>query len=524
MNAYTPGSIHTKDTAKFWKEELKASGWVMDVIENGYVIPFESLPKEYEEPNNSSAKKNMKFVREEVRELARTGVVEYRLEKPHCVSPLTVSEKNLPDGQSKQRLCLDGSRCINLHMREEKVTLAHFQRSLELTKQGDYQTKYDLKSAYHHIKISETQTKYLGFAIEKEDGSVEYYVFLYLAFGVASAVHAITKMFKPINAYFHSFGIRHSIYIDDGRALSDSPEQAEKTRKFICQTLLRAGWIVEAKKSDQEGQSSQVKSYLGFTIDTQEMKVSIPREKCSSIRKTVQDTVSHGEKFMKAKELAKTLGKMVATEPALGKMPIMAARAGYIQLEIATEKDGWNTSLSLNKETIAGLNFFIENMEQFNNSPIRTEATEISVVSIVGPPDKFIKTGFVANHVCTKERQIWASDASGFATCAYSIEGDNLYFRGKLDKEEKETSSGQRELLAVRHTLEYYMKNWTRKNEITNIYWLTDSTHLVTFLTKGSGKLIIQREVFRVMDICQCMKIKIIPIHSGQRIKGHGHR
>ena len=141
-------------------------------------------------------------------------------------------------------------------MREEKVTLAHFQRSLELTKQGDYQTKYDLKSAYHHIKISETQTKYLGFAIEKEDGSVEYYVFLYLAFGVASAVHAITKMFKPINAYFHSFGIRHSIYIDDGRALSDSPEQAEKTRKFICQTLLRAGWIVEAKKSDQEGQTS----------------------------------------------------------------------------------------------------------------------------------------------------------------------------------------------------------------------------------------------------------------------------
>ena len=97
MNAYTPGSIHTKDTAKFWKEELKASGWVMDVIENGYVIPFESLPKEYKEPNNSSAKKNMKFVREEVRILARTGVVEYRLEKPHCVSPLTVSKIFLPD-------------------------------------------------------------------------------------------------------------------------------------------------------------------------------------------------------------------------------------------------------------------------------------------------------------------------------------------------------------------------------------------------------------------------------------------
>lgn len=510
---FTPGSIHSLEAAKFWKEELKANDWVMGVIEKGYIIPFKSTPENYEEANNRSAKKNMEFVREEVRELVKLGVVERSLKKPHCVSPLTVSEKTITEGKTKLRLCLDGSRCINLHIQEEKVTLTHFQRSLELTKQGDFQTKYDLKSAYHHIKIYKPQTKYLGFAIENEKGGIEYYVFLYLPFGLASAVHAITKIFKPINAYLHSLGIRHAIYIDDGRALADSPEIAEKNRQTIYQTLKQAGWIIETNKSDQEGQSSQVKSYLGFIIDTKEMTVSLSPEKILAVRKSVEDTLEQGRKPMKAKELAKTLGKMVSTEPALGGMPLMAARAGYIQLEIATEKDGWNTTFSLSKETMAGLNYFIENLHQFNHTPIRTDATEISVLSIIGPPDKFITKDFVANHVRTKEKQIWASDASGFATCAYSIQGDDLYFRGKLDQEQKQTSSGHRELMAVRYTLEYYMKKWDRKNETTNIYWLTDSTNLVTFLTKGSGKIAIQREVFRVMDICQRMKLKIIPIH-----------
>ncbi|XP_045028545.1 uncharacterized protein LOC116931312 [Daphnia magna] len=151
----------------------------------------------------------------------------------------------------------------------------------------------------------------------------------------------------------------------------------------------------------------------------------------------IQKTIAYGPKPILAKELAGTLGKMVSTEPALGPVVIMAARAAYIELDAAVQGRGWSTFL---------------------------------------------------------EEKIWASDASGFATCAYSIKGEKLYYRGLLNEDERRLSSGHRELLAVRKTLEYYQHTGATNNKATNIYWLTDSQNLTTFLTKGSGKRHIQRK------------------------------
>jgi hypothetical protein len=115
--------------------------------------------------------------------------------------------------------------------------------------------------------------------------------------------------------------------------------------------------------------------------------------------------------------------------------------------------------------------------------------------------------------VRTNEEKIWASDASGYATCAYSIKGDHLYFRGILNEDERMLSSGHRELLAVAKTMEYYEQTGTFTTKATNIYWLTDSQNLVTFLTKGSGKRHIQKDVFQIMIRCKRLNTRIIPIH-----------
>jgi hypothetical protein len=167
----------------------------------------------------------------------------------------------------------------------------------------------------------------------------------------------------------------------------------------------------------------------------------------------------------------------------------------------------------MSKEAQDGLQFFVDNCSEFDNSPIRSAATEISVLSIIGPPSSFMKSSFVANHVRTNEEKIWASDASGYATCAYSIKGDHLYFRGILNEDERMLSSGHRELLAVAKTMEYYEQTGTFTTKATNIYWLTGSQNLVTFLTKGSGKRHIQKDVFQIMIRCKRLNTRIIPIH-----------
>ena len=427
--------------------------------------------------------------------------------------PLTVSYKRAKDGSIKKRLCWDGSRCVNLCLQEQTVKLSHFQRALEQTRPGDFQVTYDLKAAYHHIKICPSQTKYLGAAIKTPGGTTKYFVFLFLPFGLASAVHCITKLFKPINAYIHTLGIRHSIYLDDGRITSDTRLQAEEERLIVYNILKKSGWILEQKKSDQEGDASQSKEYLGFIVDTASMTVRLGETKKQLILEQVLATISYGQKPIMAKELAGTLGKMVAAEPALGPIVLMAARAAYSDLDDAVQKRGWNSSLLMSQGSLNGLKFFADNFSDFDNCPIRSAATEISVLSIIGPPSSFIKTGFVSNHLRTEDEHIWASDASSFATCAYSIKGPQLYFRGKLANEEKQLSSGHRELLAVSKTLEFYERSGAINKRATNIYWLTDSQNMATFLTKGSGKPQIQKEVFHIMILCKRLKLRIIPIH-----------
>ena len=309
---FYPGSIHAEEVREFWRTELKAGNWVMETLKDGYVIPFKEPPPIYEEPNNSSATKDMAFVYEAVAELKRLGVIEFKTEKPHCVSPLSVSIKIGSNGLPKKRLCLDGSRCINQCIKEQSVTLSHLQRALEMTREHDFQIKYDLKSAYHHIKIHPAQTKYLGAAIVEPDGRTQYFVFLFLPFGLSSAVHCITKIFKPINAFIHEKGIRHSIYIDDGRATAETKRKAEEQRKFVYGVLERSGWILERKKSDQEGDASQSKEYLGFIIDTSSMTVRLVEAKKQRILQRVRETISYGSKSIQARELENTrysLGK-----------------------------------------------------------------------------------------------------------------------------------------------------------------------------------------------------------------------
>jgi len=214
-SGFKPGNIHLKKD--YWEQFLLAGKWVMDVINFGYCIPFFSHPTEYEAANNASAIKHMSYVNKTVQDWAKLGIIEFVKDKPWCVSPLTVAERKA-DG--KLRLCWDGSRHVNTYIDKQKVTLDHLNKALELTQPGDLQFKYDLKSAFFHIKINENHTKFLGAAIKDSEGGKLYFIFKYLPFGLSSAVHAMTKMFKPINANLHKKGIRHSIYIDDGRLLA----------------------------------------------------------------------------------------------------------------------------------------------------------------------------------------------------------------------------------------------------------------------------------------------------------------
>ena len=112
-----PGNIHKLEYRDFWINFLKPSEFVTEVIENGYSLPFATLPPPSFEGNNASAVSDMEFVRSEVLRLEKLGCIERVAERPYIVLPLSsVFSK-------KKRLVIDASRALNPYLQHKRVRL-----------------------------------------------------------------------------------------------------------------------------------------------------------------------------------------------------------------------------------------------------------------------------------------------------------------------------------------------------------------------------------------------------------------
>ncbi len=504
MNEFRAGSIHEEKYFQFWKESLKASRWVLDLLQTGYVIPFKSIPGPYMEKNNKTARENPEGLRAIITDMIDKKVLKVVQKKPHCVSPLGLVTKKHGDG--KFRLVWDGSRHVNNHLESCKVRLSHLNKALEMTKKNDYQIIFDLTSAYYHIKIHPEQTQFLGAAFENEKGQEIWVEYQVLPFGLASAVHAITKVFKPILAYLKENSIRSSIFIDDGRVLAESAEKAESIRIWVYNVIAKAGWAIAKDKSDSKNQAGCVKRYLGFDIDTAEMRVKIAEEKLEQLEKMIDQVLK--SETVNVKVLSSLLGKIVSMEPSHAMLTRVATRAGYELLAVHTENCGWKGVLSQSPEFKKELKFFKDNMWAGNGACIKTCMTAIRLETIV--PKAIAMTEWIQNH--EKGSHVLVSDSSQVKAFAYGI-ADLMGFQLEMrfDHHQDQQSSTARELWA----LLFCLRHWKATSQLSEsvVYWLTDSRSASICVEKGSRKSDVQAIVFEVATICKDLQIQIVPIH-----------
>jgi len=434
------------------------------------------------------------------------GIVEVTTVKPHCVSPLGLVPKKLADGTEGYRLVFDASRCVNLHLESQHVSLAHLEKAVELTEMGDFQSTFDLSSCYYHIKIYPDHQRFLGASFIDENGEKKYFFYKHLPFGIASAVHVVTKLFKPILAFIHAQGIRFSIYIDDGRFLAGNMEQLELYRKIIYDTLFDAGWVIAKAKSDGCGVGAKRKCYLGFWIDSEKMMVEAKPEKLEKIKNMIQKKL--GDSAIDVRELAKILGNIISLIPSHAFIARISSRSGYSVLAAHVEEFGWSGACWLSQEIKKEWIFCLENIFSRNGAPIRSRLNDVRVASLVENP--VTKQERVSRSLLHSE--IFISDASGFKVASFDLcDKKESLFTVSLTPEEMNCSSGMRELLAVEKTV----KKWKASGEMRqkNVYWCTDSSNLVSFLSKGSGKHHIQTIVFEIAKDLSDLRSTITPIH-----------
>ena len=104
-----------KGCLAFWKEELDAPPWILDTIENGYVLPFYNEPEPYTRPNQKSALVERDFVNGAVADLLAGGYIEVAREVPHVCSPLSV----ITNQSGKKRLVVN-LRHVNRSLWKQK--------------------------------------------------------------------------------------------------------------------------------------------------------------------------------------------------------------------------------------------------------------------------------------------------------------------------------------------------------------------------------------------------------------------
>ena len=227
------------------KSKLKEAGanlYILEVIEEGYKIPFKAHPNVRRSKNNKSARDNPEFVKEEISKLLTKKCISEIQEEPHVINPLTAAYNK----KGKPRLVLD-YRNINNNLVKFRFKYEDIQMARQFFKKGMYMFSFDIRGAYNHLDIDQNHTTFLGFSLS-DDNTEHFYVYNSLPFGLASAGHIFSKVLRMLVLFWRCKGHSVLTFLDDGLGGNKSYEQALMSSRFIRQSLIEFGFELSDEK------------------------------------------------------------------------------------------------------------------------------------------------------------------------------------------------------------------------------------------------------------------------------------
>ena len=173
--------------------------------------------------------------------------------------------------------------------------------------------KLDLKDAYLSIPIHQNHQHFLRFPWKGQ-----LWQFKALPFGLSSAPWVFTKVTKPISSILRKLGIRLILYLDDMLIMSRTQAEAAANLSTVMTLLIGLGFIINLKKSVLT--PTQQLEFLGFTVNSQKMTISLPSDKLYTLKKLSEKIKNRGRTTVQ--ELSRLLGMMVAAHPAILPAPL----------------------------------------------------------------------------------------------------------------------------------------------------------------------------------------------------------
>ena len=141
------------------------------------------------------------------------------------------------------------------------------------------------------------------------------------------------------------------MYLDDMLVMAQSKEELEEQLLQITSLLEMLGFVINREKSQLE--PTQRIQYFGFLIDSQEMKILLTAEKMTQIVKTCKRL--HQERSLTVRELARLIGRLTATLPAIFPAPLWYRELQRLKNQAIQKSYSLEISLTLTEEAMLEL-------------------------------------------------------------------------------------------------------------------------------------------------------------------------
>ena len=229
----------------FWKTwlDLGAGPKVVQILKEGYTLPFQTRPKLVRFPTVISCYGNPQrnsYLLEALHQLIDKNAVELVRNQ----SSLSFFNRLflVPKPNNRWRPIFDLSN-LNFFLKSEKFKMETPETIRTSLQQGEWITSIDFKDAYFHIPIQEQSRKYLRFHVQGQT-----YQFKALPFGLSTAPLEFTVVVKEVKLMAIHKGIRIHQYLDDWLVRAGSYQVCLQHTQELVQICQRLGWIVNLEK------------------------------------------------------------------------------------------------------------------------------------------------------------------------------------------------------------------------------------------------------------------------------------
>ena len=420
------------------------SDYIIDVVQNGYKLPFKEIPEKVTLKNNRSARENSDFVEKEINSLLKKGVISESQEIPWVVNPLTVAYNR----KGKPRLVLD-CRHINPHLHNFKVKFEDIKVAEAIFEKNSFLFTYDLKGAYHHIDIFSEHRIYLGFS-HTNKSHTKYYVFNSLPFGIKTAGHIFTKMLRVVVTFMRKNGHKIIMFLDDGIGGHNNYNMAVKSSSYTKQTLGEFGFLLADEKCNWI--PSQTACWLGHDIDMKKNMLFITKDRIERLEmklKSVMFQIRHSsDDLIHVKILASIVGQIISLQNVIGNLARLRTRELF---NCINSRASWNAPVKVTNDAWQELKYWIENARTLNERGKYFKDPYVCAYTIFVDASATGYGGYVEQNqseFCIIDREHELS-YFGEMNCYQSLGNENIGSKGMGPRSLKERQKGQESVQEV---------------------------------------------------------------------------